>query len=245
MISVDLASGRGLGQAAKERSAVIQPHLALLLAAALSSLGLAVAQAEPAGRITDADINRSVEVGILKGAKPGPVVAVRSELDALPVTEENSLPFKSTVRSTYNGQDVGVAHACGHGIHIAAILGVATVLASMRDQLRGTVMFIFQPAEEGPPDDEEGGARLMLKEGVFSRLKPGAVFGMHSIGNLDVGQINYSLGPTNASDANFHIEFHGKQAHAAWPQESVDPVIMVAEAVMELQTIRARNLAPV
>jgi amidohydrolase len=206
-----------------------------LVAARLRAIGLDV----------QTGIAHTGVVGILKGAKPGPVVAVRSELDALPVTEENSLPFKSTVRSTYNQQDVGVAHACGHDIHIAAILGVATVLASLREQLRGTVIFIFQPAEEGPPVGEEGGAELMLKEGLFSKLKPEAVFGMHSIGNLDVGQINYSLGPTNASDANFRIEFHGKQAHAAWPQESVDPVVMAAEAVMELQTIRTRNLAPI
>jgi amidohydrolase len=183
-------------------------------------------------------------VGILKGKKPGPVAAVRAELDALPVTEENSLPFKSTVRSTYNAQDVGVAHACGHDVHMAAVLGVATVLASFRAQLRGTVIFIFQPAEEGPPDGEEGGAELMLKEGLFSKLKPDAVFGMHALGDLDVGQVRYSAGPTNASDADFRIEFHGKEAHAGWPQESVDPVIMAAEAVMELQAIRARNLAP-
>jgi amidohydrolase len=183
-------------------------------------------------------------VGVLKGAKPGPVIAARSELDALPVTEVNSLPFKSTVRSTYNDQEVGVAHACGHDIHIAAILGVATVLASMREQLPGTVIFIFQPAEEGPPAGEEGGAELMLKEGLFGKLKPEAVFGMHSYGTLDVGQIHYSLGATAASDSNFRIEFHGKQAHAAFPQESVDPVVMAAEAVMELQTIRSRNLAP-
>src|SRR5580658_4026870 len=152
-------------------------------------------------------------VGILRGGRPGPVVAVRSELDALPVTEETSLPFKSTVRSTYNDQDVGVAHACGHDIHIAAILGVATVLASMREQLPGTVMFIFQPAEEGAPRGEEGGAALMLKEGLYSKLKPEAVFGMHSSGTLDVGQFHYSLGPTAASDTNFRITFHGKQAH--------------------------------
>lgn len=206
-----------------------------LVAARLRAIGLDV----------QTGIAHTGVVGILKGAKPGPVVAVRSELDALPVTEENSLPFKSTVRSTYNQQDVGVAHACGHDIHIAAILGVATVLASLREQLRGTVIFIFQPAEEGPPAGEEGGAELMLKEGLFRKLKPEAVFGMHSIGNLDVGQITYSLGPTNASDTNFRIEFHGKQAHAAWPQESVDPVVMAAEAVMELQTIRTRNLAPI
>jgi amidohydrolase len=181
---------------------------------------------------------------VLKGAKPGPIIAVRSELDALPVTEENTLPFKSTVRSTYNGEEVGVSHVCGHDIHIAAILGVATVLASMREQLPGTVIFVFQPAEEGPPAGEEGGAALMLKGGLFSRLKPEAVFGMHSHGNLDVGQIHYSLGATAASDADFQIAFHGKQAGAAFPQESIDPVIMAAEAVMELQMIRSRNVAP-
>jgi amidohydrolase len=121
---------------------------------------------------------------------------------------------------------------------------VATVLASVRERLPGTVIFIFQPAEEGPPPPEEGGAQVMLKEGLFSKLKPYAVFGMHSIGTLDVGQIRYSFGPTDASVANFHIAFHGKQAHAAWPQESIDPVIMAAEAVMQLQTIRSRNLSP-
>src|ERR1700677_1656844 len=183
-------------------------------------------------------------VGVLKGAKPGPIIAVRSELDALPVTEESTLPFKSTVRSIYNGQDVGVAHACGHDIHIAAILGVATVLASMRAQLPGTVIFVFQPAEEGPPTGEEGGAALMLKEGLFSKIKPEAVFGMHALGTVDVGQIHYAQGAFAASDSNFQITFHGKQAHAAFPQESIDPVVMAAEAVMELQTIRTRNVAP-
>jgi amidohydrolase len=169
---------------------------------------------------------------------------VRSELDALPVTEDNSLPFRSTVRAKYNDQDVGVAHACGHDIHIAAILGVAAVLASLREQLPGTVMFVFQPAEEGPPGSEEGGAELMLKEGLFNKLKPDAIFAMHAHGTLDVGQIRYTLGATNASDDNFRIEFHGKQAHAAFPQEAVDPVVMAAEAVMQLQTIRSRNVAP-
>ncbi len=129
--------------------------------------------------------------GTLKGGQPGPVVAVRSELDALQVTEDSPYPFKSIVRTTLNGEDVGVAHACGHDIHIAAILGVATVLASLRAQLAGTVMFVFQPAEEGPPAGEEGGAELMMKEGLFSALKPAAVFGMHSMGTLDIGQIRW------------------------------------------------------
>jgi amidohydrolase len=183
-------------------------------------------------------------VGTLKGGQPGPVVAVRSELDALEVTEDSPYPFKSTVRTTVNGEDVGVAHACGHDIHIAAILGVATVLASIRMQLPGTVIFIFQPAEEGPPAGEEGGAELMLKEGIFSGLKPAAVFGMHSMGTLDVGQIRYSVGPTTSALSDFQITFHGKQAHAGYPQEAIDPVIMAAEAVMELQTIRSRSLSP-
>ena len=128
-------------------------------------------------------IARTGVVGILKGGRPGPVVAVRSELDALPVTEESSLCFKSTVRSTYNGQEVRVSHVCGHGIHIAAILGVAAVLSSMRERIPGTVIFIFQPAEEGPPRGEEGGAQLMLKEGLFSKLKPDAICEFHESNN--------------------------------------------------------------
>jgi len=205
-----------------------------LVAASLQALGLEV----------QTGIAHTGVVGVLTGAEPGPTIAVRSELDALPVTEENSLPFKSTARSTYNGQQVDVAHVCGHDIHIAAVLGVATVLASMRQQLHGTVIFVFQPAEEGPPEGEEGGAALMLQEGLFSKVKPEAVFGMHALGTVDVGQFRYALGPFAASDSNFQITFHGKQAHAAFPQESIDPVVMAAEAVMELQTIRTRNIAP-
>jgi amidohydrolase len=182
-------------------------------------------------------------VGILTGGQPGPVVAVRAELDALQVTEDSKNPFRSTVRTTLNGEEVGVAHACGHDIHIAAILGVAAVLASMRAQLAGTVMFIFQPAEEGPPAGEEGGAELMLKEGIFSDVKPAAVFGLHSFGTLDVGQIRYSVGPTTAALSDFRIQFHGKQGHAGYPQETIDPVIMAAEAVLQLQTIRSRSLS--
>jgi amidohydrolase len=207
---------------------------AKLVAERLRSLGLQVRSG----------IARTGVVGVLKGGQPGPVVAVRSELDALPVTEDTNLPFRSTVRSTYNGQDVGVAHACGHDIHIAAILGVATVLAGLRERLPGTVIFIFQPAEEGPPKGEEGGAALMLKEGLFGDLKPDAVFGMHAAGRSDVGRIYYSIGATTAADDNFRIVFHGKQAHAAFPEDSIDPVVMAAEAVMQLQTIRSRSLSP-
>jgi amidohydrolase len=142
-------------------------------------------------------------VGTLTGSHQGPVIAVRTELDALQVTEDSPYPFRSTVRTTVNGEDVGVAHACGHDIHIASILGVAAVLASMRAQLPGPVIFVFQPAEEGPPAGEEGGAELMLKEGVFNTLKPAAVFGMHSFGTLDAGQIRYALGATTAALSDF------------------------------------------
>jgi len=205
-----------------------------LVAGQLRSLGLSVRTG----------IAHTGVVGILTGGRPGPVVAVRSELDALQVTEDSPYPFKSTVRTTVNGVAVGVAHACGHDIHIAAILGVARVLSEIRAQLPGTVIFIFQPAEEGPPPGEDGGAELMLKEGVFDKLKPAAVFGMHSFGTLDVGQIRYAIGPTTSALSDFRIEFHGKQAHAGYPEESIDPVVMAAEAVMELQTIRSRSLSP-
>jgi len=183
-------------------------------------------------------------VGVLKGGRSGPVVAVRADMDALPVTEDTPYPFKSTVRTTYEGKEVSVAHACGHDVHTAVMLGVAAVFAGMRDELPGTVVFIFQPAEEGAPAGEEGGAELMLKEGLFRDLRPSAVFGLHADAGLDVGTIGYTMGATNASSDSFTIRVKGKSAHAAWPQEAVDPVVMVAEAVLALQTIRSRNLSP-
>jgi amidohydrolase len=135
-------------------------------------------------------------------------------------------------------------HACGHDVHTAVMLGVASVLASVRDQVLGTVMFIFQPAEEGAPSGEEGGARLMLKEGLFQDLHPSAVFGLHSNADMPVGMIGYASGPTNASSDAFNITLTGRSAHAASPQLSVDPVVMAAQAVLALQTIRSRNLSP-
>lgn len=183
-------------------------------------------------------------VGLLKGGKPGRVIALRAEMDALPVTEDTALPFKSQVRTTYDGQQVGVAHACGHDVHTAVMLGVASVLAPLRDRLPGTVMFIFQPAEEGPPAGEDGGAELMLKEGLFRDLRPDALLGLHADANLPVGTVGYFSGPTNASADYFDVVITGKSAHAAWPQESVDPVVTAAQAVLALQTIRSRNLSP-
>ena len=183
-------------------------------------------------------------VAMLKGGKPGPFVAVRADMDALPVTEDTPLPFKSTVRATYLGQEVGVAHACGHDIHVAVQLGVAAVLASMKDQVPGTVQFIFQPAEEGPSPGEEGGAQLMLKEGLWREAKPSAIFGLHVNAQSEVGQIKYTPGPSMAAADSFRIVVKGTPAHGARPELAVDPIVVAAQAVMALQTIRSRNLRP-
>lgn len=183
-------------------------------------------------------------VGILRGGLPGPVVAVRADMDALPVTEDTPYPFRSTVRTTYLGQEVGVSHACGHDIHTAVQLGVAQVLASMRDRIPGTIKFIFQPAEEGPPPGEEGGANLMVREGVLDDPKPAAIFGLHTLYNMEVGKVGFTVGPALAAVDHFRIDIHGRQAHGAQPQESIDPIVMASQAVMALQTIRSRNLHP-
>lgn len=183
-------------------------------------------------------------VAVLRGGRPGPVVAVRADMDALPVTEDTDLPFRSTVRATYLGQDVGVAHACGHDVHTAVQLGVAAVLKALQDDLPGTVLFIFQPAEEGPPPGEEGGAALMLDEGVFDTLRPEAIFGLHARASLDVGGIEYTPGGALAAVDQFRITVRGEQAHGAAPHLGVDPVVMAAQTITALQTIRSRNLSP-
>lgn len=183
-------------------------------------------------------------VALLKGGKPGPLIAVRADMDALPVTEQTDLPFKSTRKDTFLGQEVGVAHACGHDIHTTVELGVAAVLSSIRQDLPGSVLFIFQPAEEGPPPGEKGGASLMLEEGLFKEYKPTAVFGLHSFPELNVGQVGFNPGPTMAAVDQFRIKIHGKQSHGAYPHLSIDPIVTGAEAVVALQTIRSRNLSP-
>jgi len=183
-------------------------------------------------------------VGILHGGRPGPVLAVRADMDALPVTEETSYPFKSTVRTTYLGQEVGVMHACGHDVHTAVEYGVVSVLASMRDEIPGTIMFIFQPAEEGAPPGERGGADLMVEEGVFKDPRPSAVFGLHTFSEMDVGRVGYTPGPALAAVDHFQITLKGKQAHGAAPDLSVDPIVMAGQVVTALQTIRSRNLPP-
>lgn len=183
-------------------------------------------------------------VALLVGGRPGPVVAVRADMDALPVTENTPYEFKSTVRTTYLGKDVGVAHACGHDVHTAVQLGVASVLAAVREDLPGTVKFIFQPAEEGPPVGEEGGASMMIEEGVLENPRPKAIFGLHAFAEMEVGKVGYTVGPAFAAVDHFLVELHGRQAHGAAPHFSIDPVVMAAQVINAFQTIRARNLPP-
>jgi amidohydrolase len=209
-------------------------HTAELVASQLRALGLEVRTG----------VAHTGVIGILRGGRPGPVVAVRADMDALPVTENTDLPFRSTVRSTYLGQDVGVAHACGHDVHVAVQLGVASVLAGMRAQLPGTVVFIFQPAEEGAPPGERGGAQLMLEEGAFANPRPAAIFGLHARANLDVGRMGFTTGPALAASNGWRAVVHGRPSHGAVPQLAIDPIVMASEIVMALQTIRSRNLSP-
>ncbi len=181
-------------------------------------------------------------VGILKGGKPGPVVALRADIDGLPVTERNALSFKSNVTTDYNGQTVGVMHACGHDSHIAMLLGTAEVLSKMKNELPGTVLFLFQPAEEGPPGTEEGGAPLMVKEGVLDNPKVEAVFGMHIEAGLDLGKIYYKPEAFMASSDWFTIKVKGRQSHGAAPWKSIDPIVVSTSIVQNLQTIVSRQM---
>lgn len=184
-------------------------------------------------------------VGILRGGSPGPVVAVRADMDALPVTEQTDLPFRSTKRAEFAGEQVGVMHACGHDIHTAVVLGTASVLAARRRSLPGTVMFVFQPAEEGPPPGEKGGAAMMLDEGLFDDLRPAAIFGLHAAAQMPVGHIGYIVGGAFASVDRFFVTLRGQQSHGAEPHRGVDPIVMAGEAIGALQTIRSRNLDPI
>lgn len=179
-------------------------------------------------------------VGMLRGGKPGPLVALRADMDALPVTEMVNLPFASKVRTEYNGQDVGVMHACGHDNHVAILMGVAEVLAGMKADLPGDVMFIFQPAEEGAPAGEEGGAALMLKEGLFAQEKPAAVFGLH-VTPMPVGTIGYRAGGIMAASDTWRMVVRGKQTHGAYPWGGVDPIVTAAQIVLGLQTVVSRQ----
>ena len=181
-------------------------------------------------------------VGVLKGGRPGPVIALRADMDALPVTEATGLPFASKVTTTFRGETVGVMHACGHDTHVANLLATATVLSRLRADLPGTVMFIFQPAEEGAPDGEEGGAALMLKEGLFADLKPEAVMGLHVTSNLNTGRIGYRSGPLMAAVDEFTITVKGVQTHGSRPWQGVDPITAAAQIINGVNTIVSRQL---
>jgi amidohydrolase len=213
-----------------------------LVAKHLKSLGYEV----------QAGIAHTGVVGILKGGKPGRTIAVRADMDGLPVTEQTDYPFKSTVRSTYLDKDVGVMHACGHDVHTAALLGVASMLAEIRDDLPGTVMLIFQPAEEGVPAGERGGARMMVEDGVFAKVKPDAVIAFHTNGSPPDGEgddeglgiVAYASGPAFAAATRWEATVKGRQAHGSTPHLGVDPIVTASGIVMAIQTIRSRILSP-
>lgn len=182
-------------------------------------------------------------VGVLRGDRPGPVVALRSELDALPITEETDVPFKSVVRTEYAGQQTGVMHACGYDAHAAMLLGAAEVLSRLKGELSGTVKIIFQPAEEGAPSGEEFGAKLMIKGGVLRcEPNPEAIFGLHVMPMFDVGTVAYRAGGLMASSNDFTIRVHGRQTHGALPWDGIDPVVVSAQIVLGLQLIASRQM---
>jgi amidohydrolase len=196
-----------------------------VVAARLRALGLEV----------KTGVARYGVVALLKGGRPGPVVAVRADMDALPINETMDVPYKS--------QDPGVKHACGHDAHMTIELGVAEILTKMRDQLPGTVKFIFQPAEEGPPAGEEGGAELMVKEGALENPRPQAIFGLHDNPVLQTGEVGWVSGPVAASADRFVVTIHGKGAHGAQPENAIDPIVIAAQAITALQDIRSRRIA--
>ena len=203
---------------------------ALLVESHLKSLGIEVQR----------EIAKTGVVGILKGTKPGKVLALRADMDALPVTEKNNLDFRSKVKSKYNGKETGVMHACGHDTHVAILMGVAEYMSKNND-FPGTIKFIFQPAEEGAPEGEEGGADLMIEEGVLENPKVDAIFGLHINSGTHVGKVRYRTKGIMASSQRFVIDVKGKQAHGARPWMSVDPVLISAKIIDGLQSIISRN----
>jgi amidohydrolase len=209
-----------------------ETRTATLIAAQLKRLGIAV----------QTGVGRTGVVGILKGGKPGPVVALRADMDGLPITESTGLPFASTVKTTYLGQPVGVMHACGHDTHVAMLLGAAEVLSKMQKDLPGTVKFIFQPAEEGSLPGTVGGAKLMVQEGVLENPKVDAIFGLHIWASAPVGQLQYRPRGEMASSDRFTVKVIGKGAHGAKPWSSIDPVVTAAEIITALQTIVSRQV---
>lgn len=198
----------------------------------LKSLGLEV----------ETGVAKTGVVAVLDSGKPGPVVALRADMDGLPVPEENELPWRSKAKGEYNGKEVPVMHACGHDTHMAMLMGAAKILTEMKDELRGKVKFIFQPAEEGAPPGELGGAEVMVKEGVLKSPDVDVIFGLHISSNLDIDKVSYKPGGAMAAVDPFKIVIHGKQAHGAYPWKSVDPIVTAAQMVMSLQTIVSREI---
>jgi amidohydrolase len=205
---------------------------AKIVAAHLTSLGL---------EVTTGVAHNGV-VGLLRTGKPGHTVALRADMDALPVTERVDLPFKSVARSNYRGEEVGVMHACGHDSHTAVLMGVAEALTRMKGQLRGNVLFVFQPAEEGVPPGQEAGASLMLKEGIFDKYRPEIMIGWHAWATLHVGEIGYRIGPFLADSNAWKIVVNGRQTHGSRPWRGVDPIVVSAQIVNALQTVVSRQV---
>jgi len=181
-------------------------------------------------------------VGLLKGNHSGKVLAIRADIDALPVTERTDVPFKSTVTSTYGGQECGVMHACGHDTHIAILMGVAEILSKHKDKINGTIKFIFQPAEEGAPEGEEGGADLMVKEGVLDNPKVDAIFGLHIAAGQNIGTITYKSGGIMASSQSWGVNVKGKQSHGSTPWTGIDPIMASVKIIDGLQTLVSREM---
>lgn len=208
-----------------------ESRTAKIIAAHLRALGLEVKEG----------VAKTGVVGLLKGGKPGPCIALRADIDALPVVERVNLPFASKQKAIYNGQDVGVMHACGHDTHTAMLMSVAEILAGMKNDLKGTVKFIFQPAEEGPPEGEEGGAPLMVKEGVMDNPKVDVIFGLHIESDIEAGRIEYKPGAFMASSDWFHIVVKGKGSHGSQPWKGIDPIQVSAQIIGGLQSIVSRQ----
>ncbi len=209
-----------------------ETRTAKLVADHLRALGL-----EPTTGIAHTGVT-----AVLKGGRPGPRIALRADMDALPVTERTGLPFASKVTTQYRGETVGVMHACGHDAHTAILMGVAQALAGIRDELPGEILFIFQPAEEGPPEGEDGGALMMLEQGIFDRFTPEAVFGLHVFSTLRVGELGYRSGPMMAASDRFSIIVKGRQTHGSRPWGGVDPIVAASDIVSTAQTIVSRQM---
>lgn len=219
----DIHQNPELGNFEKRTAKIIADHL--------RGLGIEVKEA----------VGKTGVVGILKGAKPGKCIALRADMDGLPIIENPNLPYASKVKSTYNGQEVGVMHACGHDTHVAMLMSVAEILSGMKSEIKGTVKFIFQPAEEGPPEGEEGGAPLMIKEGVMENPKVDAIFGLHIESDIEVGKIEYKPGAFMASSDWFTIKVNGRGSHGSQPWKGIDPIAISAQIINGLQTIVSRQ----